>query len=245
MEPPVTVPDFVRRASKVAREILRDPDMTRGHGVVALLGVLALLMALASPARAEDAEAGRRYFKRGQDLLKENDYRGAVRAFEAGYAAAPRVGFLLNIGNCYRKLGELSKAREHYWRFLDAAPKDHPSRPAVMDYLRQMEQIEADGVSVDGAAARAAPPPPSATEPGSLGATRPVPSSLAARPPEPPVAGLTVVDTPPREQSPSIFKRWWFWTLVGGAVAAGAATYVLTRPAAAASCSASLGCAHE
>jgi hypothetical protein len=95
------------------------------------------------------------------------------------------------------------------------------------------------------AAARAAPMPPPATEPGSLPATRPVPRSLAARPPETPTAGLTVVDTPPREQSPSVFKRWWFWTLVGGAVAAGAATYVLTRPAAAASCSASLGCAHE
>jgi len=221
--------------------------MTRGHGVVALMGVLALLLALGSPARAEDAEAGRRYFKRGQDLLKENDYRGAVRAFEAGYAAAPRVGFLLNIGNCYRKLGELTKAREHYWRFLDAAPKDHPSRPAVMDYLRQMEQIEADGVSVDGSsAARAAVPlPPPMTEPGALAATRPLPRPLAARPPEPPAAGLMVVDTPPRDQSPSIFKRWWFWTVVGGVVAAGAATYVLTRPAAAASCSASLGCAHE
>jgi tetratricopeptide (TPR) repeat protein len=217
--------------------------MTRGHGVVALTGVLALLMALATPARAEDADAGRRYFKRGQDLLKENDYRGAVKAFEAGYAAAPRVGFLLNIGNCYRKLGELSKAREFYWRFLDAAPKDHPSRPAVLDYLNQMKQIEADGVSVDGSTpARAAPLPAPVTEPAHFQASRPVPRALAARPAEPPAGGLTVVDVRPTE-SPSIFNRWWFWTLVGGAVAAGAAAYVLTRPAS--GCAASLGCAHE
>jgi tetratricopeptide (TPR) repeat protein len=220
--------------------------MTRGQRAVALLGVLALSLALPSAVHAEDADAGRRYFKRGQELLKENDYRGAVRAFEAGYAAAPRVGFLLNIGNCYRKLGELSKAREHYWRFLDAAPKDHPSRPAVKDYLRQMEQIEADGVSVDGASARAALPPPPVTEPGSVPAPPAVPRTLAARPPETPAAGLTVVDVQPAaEEKPSIFKRWWFWTLISGAVAAGAATYVLTRPAAAAPCSASLGCARE
>jgi tetratricopeptide (TPR) repeat protein len=219
--------------------------MTRGHAVVALMGVLALSLALGTPVRAEDAEAGRRFFKRGQDLLKENDYRGAVRAFEAGYAAAPRVGFLLNIGNCYRKLGELTKAREHYWRFLDAAPKDHPSRPAVKDYLRQMEQIEADGVSVDGTApARAAPAPPPMTEPV-FRAPPPVPQALAARAPDSPAGGLTVVEVPPApEEKPSVFKRWWFWTLVGGAVAAGAAAYLLTRPAAA-SCSAPLGCKSE
>jgi hypothetical protein len=246
MEPLVTLPLSARRASKVAHEILRDPDMTRGHAVVALIGVLALLLARESPVRAEDAEAGRRYFKRGQELLQENDYRGAVRAFEAGYAAAPRVGFLLNIGNCYRKLGELTKAREHYWRFLDAAPKDHPSRPAVKEYLRQMEQIEADGVSVDGtASARAAATPPPVTEPVFQTAAASAPLSLAARPPEPPpAAGLTVVDArPAAEPKPSVFKRWWFWTLVGGAVAAGAATYLLTRPGS--SCSAPLGCTRE
>ena len=224
--------------------------MTRGHGAFALLCLLALSLAMQGTARAEDAEAGRRYFKRGQELLKENDYRAAARAFEAGYAAAPRVGFLLNIGNCYRKLGELSKAREHYWRFLDAAPKDHPSRPAVMDYLRAMEQIEADGVSVDAtpAAVASVAPPPTADTPGAP--PRPtatqVPRALAARPAPPPAGGLTVVDLrPPAAEKRSIVKRWWFWTLVGGAVAAGAATYLLTRPAAAAPCSASLGCTRD
>jgi len=224
--------------------------MTRGHGVAALLCVcvMALSLALQGTARAEDAEAGRRNFKRGQDLLKANDYRGAVKAFEAGYAAAPRVGFLLNIGNCYRKLGELSKAREHYWRFLDAAPKDHPSRPAVMEYLRQMEQIEADGVSVDTTpgktAAPVAPPPETTT----LAPPPPPPVQLALRPEPPaPSPGLTVVDArPPVEEKPPVYKRWWFWTLVGGAVAGGVAAYVLTRPSStAAPCTASLGCTRE
>jgi Tfp pilus assembly protein PilF len=245
MKPLVTLLLSARRASKVGREIHRHPDMVRGQGMVALMGVLALLLSLGSSARAEDAEAGRRYFKKGQELLQQNDYRGAVKAFEAGYAAAPRVGFLLNIGNCYRKLGELGKAREHYWRFLDAAPKDHPSRPAVMDYLKQMEQIEADGVSVDSAAARAAAAPAPATEPHAFRSPSAVPPALAARPPEAPSAGLSVVDVRPVEEKPPVYKRWWFWTLVGGAVAAGAATYVLTRPAAAAPCTASLGCARE
>jgi hypothetical protein len=56
---------------------------------------------------------------------------------------------------------------------------------------------------------------------------------------------MTLVDTPPAEKKAPVYKRWWFWTLIGGAVAAGAATYVLTRPAGAARCPASLGCAGE
>jgi tetratricopeptide (TPR) repeat protein len=230
--------------------------MTRRHRLFVLLGALALALALPAAAHAEDAESGRRYFKRGQDLLKANDFRAAAHAFEAGYAAAPRVGFLLNIGNCYRKLGELGKAREYYWRFLDAAPKDHPSRPAVLDYLRAMEQIEADGVSVDASpATRTVAPPPSAdslgpppAEAGPRAAT--VPRTLSARPaaPAPPAAGgLSVVDlgAMTEESKPPLWKRWWFWAAVGGAVAAGAATYVLTRPGAATGCSATLGCTHE
>jgi tetratricopeptide (TPR) repeat protein len=218
--------------------------MTRGRGVTALLCLIALVLALHGTAQAEDAEAGRRFFKRGQDLLKANDYRGALKAFEAGFAAAPRVGFLLNIGNCYRKLGELGKAREHYWKFLDAAPKDHPSRPSVNDYLRAMEQIEADGVSVDSAPAKGPPPAPEpATAPGP---PPQLPPTLSAPPPpDAPSPGLVLVDSPARDQKAPVYKRWWFWTLVGGAVAAGVGTYVLTRRAATPHCSASLGCFSE
>jgi tetratricopeptide (TPR) repeat protein len=218
------------------------------------VAVVVSLLALPGVASAEDAELGRRQFKRGQELLKQGDYRAAARAFEAGYAAAPRVGFLLNIGNCYRKLGELGKAREYYWRFLDAAPKDHPSRPAVMDYLRAMEQIEADGVSVDSASsgkstapAPTAPAPADLEAPGEAPAAAPggVPQALRARPPTAPATDLTVVDVapPPAPASKPVYKRWWFWTLVGGAVAAGAAAYVLTRPSGE-SCG-TLGCARE
>jgi tetratricopeptide (TPR) repeat protein len=220
--------------------------MTGRRRGIAFCCALALALALSASARAEDAEAGRRLFKRGQELLKENDYRAAAKAFEAGYAAAPRAGFLLNIGNCYRKLGELSRAREYYWHFLDSAPKDHPSRPAVMDYLKAMEQIEADGVAVDtaGTAGPRAGPAGGATQPTTptpLGERQP--RSLAARPLPPPPLEVTMVDLPPPPEHRPLFGRWWFWTLIGAAVAGGATAYVLTRPSK--GCGASLGCGHE
>jgi hypothetical protein len=95
-----------------------------------------------------------------------------------------------------------------------------------------MEQIEADGVSVDAASgAHAAHAPPSAHP----AAKTKVP---AWSPPDETTPGLTVVEERPAAK-PAVYKRWWFWTLVGGAVAAGATAFLLTRPA---SCHASLGC---
>lgn len=225
--------------------------MTRSQRAIALFGALALLLVFPPVVLAEDAETGRRQFKRGQELLKVGDYRAAARAFEAGYAAAPRVGFLLNIGNCYRKLGELGKARAYYWRFLDAAPKDHPSRPAVMDYLRAMEQIEADGVSVDGAPTTRPPPggqteiPAGAADDSGTLAMSGLPSTLNARPE--PVQPLRVTEARMADADTldrPVWKRWWFWVVVGGAVAAGATAVLLTRPSSS-SCGATLGCANE
>jgi hypothetical protein len=184
---------------------------TAGRGLICLGAALALLCSAAGVGAADDEDEGRRLFQRGQGSLEAGDYRAAARAFEAGYAAAPRVGFLLNIGNCYRKLGELGKARQFYWRFLDAAPRRHPSRTEVMEYLRSMEQIEADGVAVDvapeppaGHSAPVAVKPAGPAPPRSSGVAiaplpvtaapvtapvRPAPPVLAASPSPPPVAG--------------------------------------------------------
>src|SRR4051812_19992415 len=209
-----------------------------------VLAVCAVLVAVGGgSARAEDGETGRRFYKKGEEFLKAGDYRSAAAAFQSGYAAAPRVGFLLNIGNCYRKLGELGKAREFYWRFLDAAPKSDPSRAEVTDYLRAMEQMEADGVSLDGAssAARPAPAPEVVVAPSAAARTPsgPTPGALSFKPSSDESGpGMVMVDlgnTPApsaaAESAPRpLTKKWWFWTLVGGVVVAGGvAAFALTR----------------
>jgi hypothetical protein len=232
----------------------------------AVAGVVIVVASLASaPATADDAADGRRLYLRGQTFLEAGDYRAAAEAFEAGHLAAPRVGFLLNIGNCYRKLGELGKARQFYWRFLDAAPKRDRSRADVLAYLRAMEQIEADGVSVDPAAARRAPAP-AAGVPGpavavaTAQAISPPPTVPAPPPIEMKAAtaevhqvidparaeGLVsarIPDSPPRSTD-AFWNRAWFWTAVGVVVAVGVAGLVVLRPSSG-SCTASLGCARE
>lgn len=166
--------------------------------------------AAAKGAAANDEE-GRRQFKLGEKLLEEGKYREAAQAFEAGYAASPRAGFLLNIANCYRKLGELGKARQYYWRFLEAAPPNHPSRPAALEYLRAIEEIGADGVSLDNDAAKVVVAPPVGAEPAPavpLTPPGPAPGSLAAALPPPvvvrlpakPVSRPAVIEAAPAER---------------------------------------------
>jgi tetratricopeptide (TPR) repeat protein len=229
--------------------------MTLGAVMRVLLLAAMAALAFAAPARADDASEGRRLFQRGEEYLRQGDYRAAAEAFQAGYLMAPRAGFLLNIGNCYRKLGELGKARQYYWRFLDAAPKDHPSRTGVIEYLRAMEQIEADGVAVDsagvpGVAGTAPPPPPDepitpvdppfASEPTPPGALR-----SAAMLHEVPAAAHTETVPAPVTERPPLWRRWWFWTAAGALAAGAVITAAVIAHPAASPCAASLGCARE
>ncbi len=226
-----------------------------------------------SPSAPDNDVEGRLQFKRGEQFLADGKYREAAAAFEAGYAASPRSGFLLNIANCYRKLGELGKARQYYWQFLDAAPKNHASRPDVLAFLKAIEEIGADGVALDAApptakAATAVPPvaPRAAAVPpvaNKIAAARP---SLVETPLQPPVVaavasgpGLSSDSLAPSEvlvrQLPAPpparqidvpwYKRWWVWTAVGAVVVAGSGTLLLSRGSKATPCGASLGCFNE
>lgn len=115
------------------------------------LGLLAVAfgVVLSGGSVRADEEQGRRWYRQGETLVQSERYDEAVGAFEAGFAAAPRAVFQLDIANCHRKLGNLALARRHYWRFLDLAAKDHPARAQVIGYLRGIEQIAADGVPLD------------------------------------------------------------------------------------------------
>jgi len=52
--------------------------------------------------------------------------------------------------------------------------------------------------------------------------------SSAAHPPTPANPALDLRSPTPEDPSPSIFRRWWFWTAVGAAVAATAVVIVIS-----------------
>jgi tetratricopeptide (TPR) repeat protein len=103
---------------------------------------LALVTTLAGAARADDdvQDRAHAHYEVGRGLYKLGDYRGALREFAAGYELVHEPGFLLNIGQTYRKLGDPENARALYRKFLDEAPPTHPSRPQAVLVMRELDE---------------------------------------------------------------------------------------------------------
>jgi tetratricopeptide (TPR) repeat protein len=103
--------------------------------------VLALVVACAAPVRAaDDAESrARAHYEIGLGLYRLGDYRGALKEFAAGYELARKPGFLLNIAQSYRQLGDLPRARAQYRQFLADAPPDDRSRAETEQILVEID----------------------------------------------------------------------------------------------------------
>lgn len=180
---------------------------------------------------AEDEAAGRRHYKRGDELFKQGKFLEAAHEFEAGFAVAPRPLFLLNIGHSYRRAQELRRARVAYEEYLKADPTSS-YRADVEDLIKTID---------DALGTPTVPPAPITPTPSSPPPTAPVLPPAAPVPSvrtgtinlAPPV--LVEVEKPSDGQSSdagSIFRSPWFWGAVGVVVAAGVAgtVYGLNRP---------------
>jgi tetratricopeptide (TPR) repeat protein len=174
---------------------------------------IVLLGALAAPTRSvAQSDAARVRAEAGRRLYELGRYVDAIREFESGYALDPRPGFLVNIGQAYRQLGDLEDARDYYRRFLAEAPPDEPpartDRAAAAAILREIE-----GQLVLRQRARDAPEKPSASTPV-------VPTKTAVREqpaPAPPT---------PAEPARPARRLWWLIPVVVAVAAAGVAVGV-------------------
>ena len=188
--------------------------MTRlGRSARAL--AVALVVGLAAPASAAPSAAereARHRFDEGEALYRAGHYADALAKYQAGYDADPLAGFLINIAQCQRRLGDLTKARATYQKFVMVAP-DSPHVPEVTTLIAELDKLIADLERPASETADGAPPPADAEKP--VPAAVPPPATapvLVAAPPPAPAAS-----EPPR-------RRWWLWGLAGVAVAGAGAT---------------------
>ncbi|MDB4967645.1 MAG: TonB-dependent receptor [Myxococcales bacterium] len=146
-----------------------------------LCAAVAVWIAVAGPARA-DSEVetrARGHYEIGLGLYRLGDYRAALKEFAAGYALVPKAGFLLNLGQTYRKLGQLRDARDKYRQFLTAVPAGDPQRPQAEKVLSEIEEtLQTQPQLPD-------PPPPPPAEPTATTTTTttaaPAPAVVAER----------------------------------------------------------------
>jgi tetratricopeptide (TPR) repeat protein len=151
--------------------------------------VLVLAFALDAAAAPESTDAiarARKHYAAGRALYDLGNYNDALREFTSGYELAPKPLFLLDIGQCHRKLHDYEKARQSFSDFLERATKDEPARARALQLLKDVDR-EAESEE-----SQPAPEPPKPIAP----VVEP-PPPIAVAPPPPPAAPPPALAPPP------------------------------------------------
>jgi tetratricopeptide (TPR) repeat protein len=204
--------------------------MTRAGLAASALAVawmvgLAPSQAWAAPSAAE--REARNRFDEGEAQYHSGHYAEALAKYQAGYDADPLPGFLINIAQCQRRLGDLKTARATYRKFVLVAP-DSRLVPEVETLIKQLDDLIADLPPGGSVAA------PAAAEGGGdaeadVHARDPSaqPLSLAAPAPAPETP-LLAAPAPDASAPQRPHARWWLW---GGVAVAAIAGGVVTAVA--------------
>jgi hypothetical protein len=97
---------------------------------------LFLVMATASPARAENEAA--RQFSAGTAAFDRGEFVVAARAFDAADAIAPAPAAVFNAARAWQEAGDRPRAADRWARFLDAAPPDVTERATATRELARL-----------------------------------------------------------------------------------------------------------
>jgi hypothetical protein len=107
--------------------------------VIARVAVALLVLVAAAPAQARsDKRAAAADFQRGRALFESGAWSAALDAFESGYENYPLPGFLVNIGQCQRKLERLDEAAAAFQKFLDSDGGEPKLRAEVQEALAEI-----------------------------------------------------------------------------------------------------------
>ena len=106
---------------------------------VLAVGVLFSLALASSPAFASDGEAEARvHFQKGMAAFELGKFQEALAEYERAYELAPLAGFLFNIGQCHRNLGNHAKAIFSFRLYLRKKPEAR-NREAVETLISDLE----------------------------------------------------------------------------------------------------------
>ena len=163
---------------------------------------------------AEDKEAARKAYSEASRYYDLNQYAEALEAFKRAYWNYEDPVFLFNIAQCHRLLKHKSEAIDFYRSYLRKAPTAK-NRVEVQRVIADLEE----SMKQDRALANAPPEGTIASPP----ATTTAPATTAPPPPEPAtppaaVTSTTVTTTAPAPRADKpVWKKAWFWGVVGGA----------------------------
>jgi hypothetical protein len=193
-----------------------------GRGSVA--AALVLSLAGAGSVRAADkaptSEADNQLEMKAREAFAAGRYDEAIDTFAKLYAKTLNPVYLRNIGRCFQQKREpdaaIDKFRDYLAKTKTGKYKTSTDERAEIDgYIKEMEALR------DEQAKAAAVPVPVQPLPGPAPSATPPPS---APPPASTTATATLVaqPAPVEQESHPVYTRWWFWTIIGVVVVAGA-----------------------
>jgi hypothetical protein len=150
---------------------------------------IVLVASGATTARADDDQKARDLFTQGNTYFDLGQFDKAIDAWQNGYQLKNDPGFLYNIAQAYRTMGDAQRAIFFYKRYLSNSPKAH-NRSEVEQKIEALQKQ----LSVQEQAKGLPPPGPFGPDnPGANGAPPPTapPSSSAAANPEVVVTNTT------------------------------------------------------
>jgi len=198
---------------------------TRIAAIVTAGLAVSLVSVRAAAAPSEKERDARAHFQAGEARFKAGAFDEALAEYQAGYDAKPLPGFLVNIAQCQRRLGDLKAARVSYQKFVLVAP-DSPLVPQVRSMIAEIDNLLANGEGskpADQATTQEEKPEkPERPEP----AAAPAPK-LEAEPAAPVlIATAPATAAAPEPDAPQSSRRWWLWGAIGAVVVGGAVTAI-------------------
>jgi tetratricopeptide (TPR) repeat protein len=166
-----------------------------------------------SPPAAPAAKTVRELIESATKYYQAGDYEKAASEYFAAYEKKPLAALLFNVAQSHRKGGRLSEALALYERFLKEDPKSTLCPEAEAHATALRAQLEAAKSSAEREAAeRLAKQRVDEAE-----------ALARAREAERQKAETALLLASKKAEKKPIYKRPWFWVVLGGVVAAGVA----------------------
>lgn len=209
----------------------RRPSAQRSHRPAGRIVLVALLMssacmALASQAQAQSDNNSQRARPEVRELVVQSsahfqhgDYEAALQALLSAYKQQPLPLLLFNIAQTYRKAGRSQAALEWYQRFVTELPQSPLAPEAEAHSAALRAELAAQKAAQDRADAERL----SAEARARLQEAEAV---AAANEVERQRAQAAMLERQNQKPATPVWRRGWFWGVVGGTVAVGAAVAI-------------------
>ena len=190
---------------------------------------------------ADDVDIAKAHFNTGSAYYEHGRFEDAAHEFEEAYRLSQKAPLLYNVGKSYDGANDFARALDAYQRFLAAAPPDNSDRDFAGKRVELLQTlvgkiavngaVDGSTLGLDGKLIGSTPlPAPLVVNPGRhqvtlahegyatwksavdvpVGGTAP----LAVKQTE----AVKVVTVAARDKETPVYKKWWLWTAVGGAV---------------------------